>query len=224
MKDLRLQRRHEKASSQKGRDRVQKILHATLDLIVEEGFSSLSMRKIAGRCDMTVGNLSYYYTSKSDLIHDLVDSVLQGYQDIWDPLISDETLTAEEKLIAFIKLIMEDLGTFETTRFFPELWVMATHDSFVCECKMEAYKKVRLALSRLLKEVNPKLTNNSIEALSVFISASMEGHTIFIGYNKSCSAYAPQALNIAVNTFVSIAKNLTNEQIQTGYCFNALND
>ncbi len=43
MKDLRLQRRHEKATSKKGTDRVQEILHATLDLIVEEGFNSLSM-------------------------------------------------------------------------------------------------------------------------------------------------------------------------------------
>ena len=216
VKELSLQGGHEQARSEKGRNSVLKILNAARDLIVEEGFQSFSMRKVAVRCGIKVGNLSYYYASKAALIHDLVDSVLHGYEEIWDPMLADESLSEEDKLVAFIKLIMEDLGTKETTRFFPELWVMATHDEVVRKEKKEVYSKVRAVLSGLIVQINPNLSEKAVEAISVFISSSMEGHTIFVGYNKSCSEFAPQTLNLAIWSFVNLVKNMDDESILAG--------
>ncbi|GHF10879.1 hypothetical protein GCM10017044_00700 [Kordiimonas sediminis] len=214
MKKLRLQGRHDKATSKKGRDRVLKILNAARDLIIDEGFHRLSMRRVAERSKMTVGNLSYYYSSKSDLLHDLVESVLQGYEDDWDRFLVDEHLSAEEKLASIITAIIEDLATVETTRFFPELWVMATHDPVVKECMIDVYSQVRLIIARLIQEVNPALDETSCYALALFIVSSIEGHTVFIGDDKSCTHLAPHILKVAVPTFLSLVKNATNDSVQ----------
>lgn len=214
MKELGLQQRHEKATSKKGRERVLAILHAARDLIVSEGFSSFSMRKVAEKSGITVGNLSYYYSSKADLIHDLVESVLEGYQEDWQPFLEDERLSAEEKLIAFMTNIIEDLETKETTRFFPELWVMATHDEVIHEIMMNIYQKVRDIITALIKDINPELSDHSVESLALFISASIEGHTVFVGYNKGRASFLPNILNISLPTFIHAIKTLTNDQIQ----------
>jgi len=213
VKALSLQGGHVQAKSKKGRNRVLKILTAARDLIVEEGFQSFSMRKVADRCGIKVGNLSYYYASKDALIHDLVDSVLHGYEEIWNPILEDESLCAEEKLSALIKVIMDDLGTKETTRFFPELWVMATHDDTVRKGQKEIYRKIRAIIADLVVKINPKLNLKSAEVIAVFISSSIEGHIIFTGYNKACNEFATQTTGLAIWSFISLVKNMNNEMV-----------
>ncbi len=44
-----------------------KILDASVKLIAEEGFSKLSMRKIAARVGMTATNLYYYFANKDEI-------------------------------------------------------------------------------------------------------------------------------------------------------------
>lgn len=44
-----------------------KILDASVKLIAEEGFSKLSMRKIAARVGMTATNLYYYFSNKDEI-------------------------------------------------------------------------------------------------------------------------------------------------------------
>jgi len=43
------------------------ILAAALDIIVNEGFASLSMRKLASRLNMTAANIYNYYSSKDEI-------------------------------------------------------------------------------------------------------------------------------------------------------------
>ena len=64
-----------------------KILDVAAELIVEEGFNKLSMRKIASRLGVTATNLYYYFASKDEInimirvrgFHMLYDQLLAAY-------------------------------------------------------------------------------------------------------------------------------------------------
>lgn len=117
MRELKIQRRHEGATSSKGRQRVSEILHAARDIVVEESAAKLTMCKVAARCGITVGNVSYYFPNKQALLNDLCDAVVQGYSEDWDEIMADTSVTREEQLIGVTRHIMEDLKTRDTTHF-----------------------------------------------------------------------------------------------------------
>lgn len=61
------------ATYEKGEARLARILDAAAEVFMEAGYSGLTMRKIAERADISIGNLNYYYRAKTDLLRDLID-------------------------------------------------------------------------------------------------------------------------------------------------------
>ncbi len=213
MRKLKLQRRHVQASSAKGRKRVEEILNAARDILVEEGYPALSMRKVAAKCDITVGNLSYYFASRQDLLNDLVDAVIRGYIGWWDDIMADTSLSAEEQFTAIIRFIIEDLSTKETTRFFPELWALSNHEKFADKAMDYIYDLERKMLIEMIGRINSTLSPHHKEVLAVYMSSAMEGHTVFIGYGKKWNKYTNQTANLAAYTYLSLVKNITETEI-----------
>lgn len=216
MRELKVQQRHEGATSSKGRRRVSEILHAARDIVVEESAAKLTMRKVAARCGITVGNVSYYFPNKQALLNDLCDAVVQGYADDWDEIMSDPHLTPEEKLIGITRHIMEDLKTKDTTHFFPELWVLANHDPVAADSMEYIYAMERSVFVRLIRQINPGLNAEEQEIVALYISAAIEGMTVFIGYERRWQSRAQGMINIAAKTFLELVKTIKSEDIQTG--------
>jgi AcrR family transcriptional regulator len=214
MRKLTIQGRHDKANSLKGKDRVTQIINAARDLLLEDGYSGITMRKVADRCGIKVGNLSYYYRTKPALIHDLMEAVLQSYMVEFEIIQENPDLTAEEKFIAIFDLIMEDLSTPETTKFFPELWARANHDKNAAEVMNYIYEKVIDVFAGLVGELNSNLIGENRQKVALFIMACLEGHTIFIGYKKKWNNWAGDAENIAAFTLLSMIKSITVHDIE----------
>jgi len=215
MRKLKIQNRHEKASSTKGKSKVEEILNAARDLLIEEGYASLSMRKIAARCKMTVGNLSYYYSSKTDLLSDLTTAVLQEYSGWWDDVMADESLTHEEQFVAILSFIMKDLTTPETTSFFPELWTLANHETFAIDAVDYIYQQEHDMLVEMVSRLNPALDSEDRKILAVHLIATMEGHTVFIGHRKKWNHYATLASNITIHSLLHLVLTITKEDIHS---------
>lgn len=53
----------------------EKILKESRDLVAEEGLDSLSIRKLAKKCDLAVGTIYNYFSSKDDLMISTIESV-----------------------------------------------------------------------------------------------------------------------------------------------------
>jgi hypothetical protein len=111
-------------------------------------------------------------------------------------------------------LVLEDITTMKTTRFFPELWAMANHDSFVHDRMNELYQRARVSLNELIAEINPALPADEREILALFISASMEGLTMFAGYEKPWRAQMPMLEAIARRSFVQLVSTLRPGEIK----------
>jgi AcrR family transcriptional regulator len=196
-----------------GRERIVQILEAALDILLESGYRAVTLREIARRCGIRIGAVVYYYKSRDDLLQDLVNSVIASYVDIFDAIRSDASKSAERRLELVIELILDDIQTRKTTHFFPELWALATHDPFVAKAVDSIYIKARLVLNELIRELNPILNEEERETLALFVSASLEGLTVFAGHQKPWANQMPLIKAIACRSLIHTVKTVRREDL-----------
>lgn len=213
MRKLRPQKRDNSASA-RGQETAATILEAARDVLVEEGYPSLTMRNVAKRAGMTVGNLSYYYARRDDLLHDLLEAVIQGYVEDFDRIVEDVERSPEERLEDMIRFVVNDLSTKETTGFFPALWGLAAHDPVAAREMTYVYDIERNAFTRVVAAMRPDLSKKERALLALFISASIEGHTIFIGYKRDRAADGPAIANVAVYSFLNLVRTIDARTIR----------
>lgn len=192
----------------KGHETREQILYAALDLLVEQGFRAMSMRRVAAACGMKLGNLTYHFPSREDLIQALLDAVISAYEIEFERIVHKPGVPPEERLADVCELILEDIRSKKTTRVFPELWALSNHDPFVLERVQELYARARAPLQEIIAEMRPDLPRSQRDAVALFISASMEGMTVFAGHEKPFEAQMPIMEKIAVNSFISLLKNI----------------
>lgn len=189
----------------KGEKRVESIIQASETLLIENGYHNFSMRKVAAKAGVSVGNLQYYFPSKDNLLEALLDQVIQNYLDTFEKIRRHNT--PKEQFIEMIEKVVRDLKTKRTTVFFPELWCMANHEKHFSKSMDIMYGKYRTVLAKVIMEINPELSELQVKRLSLFITASLEGHTIFIGYRKPWTKEAENILNISIQSFLWLIEN-----------------
>lgn len=214
MKGIKIENRAATGGSSKGQERIKQILLAARKIMVDSGYHSLSMRKVASELGITVGNVHYYYPNKKDLLRDMVDTVVIPYTDIFDNVWKTSDHSPEERFVEIVNIIIDDIGTKETTHFFPELWAMANHDEYAAEQVDQLYARARRVLNDLIKVINPALTESSRQQVALFISSSMEGLTPFAGYKKPWASKTPNLKRIASKSFLDLVQNISNEDIK----------
>ena len=200
--------------SRKGNKRVDQIIRAARDILIRAGYQGFTMRAVAAECQISVGNLNYYYASKADLLADLLEIVIQGYlADFDDIVLESDPRTPEQALESVIRFIIADLGTKETTIFFPELWALANHDAKASRRMHELYAKARRVFDELIPQINSALSQAEARQVSLYLSASLEGHTMFIGYKKPWAKDRQHLSNIAVKGLLDLVRSVTSADI-----------
>jgi AcrR family transcriptional regulator len=194
-----------------GRARIYQILETAVDLLIAEGYHAVTLRELARRCDISVGTISYYYKSKEELARDLIQAVINPYLDVFGQIIEDDSRSAETKLIDIVHVTISDIGTEKTSKLFPELWALSNHDPFVAEQVEDLYAKVRNVYKKIIAEINPNLNDEIYEVLALFMSASLEGSTIFIGHGKRWSKLADSMTKLYGDSFLMLLRNLPKD-------------
>lgn len=197
----------------RGMETVEQILQAAFRIMVDEGYRALTLRRIAAACDMKVGNLTYYFPTKDLLVREMFDRVIGSYEEVFDAILHDETRSAEDRLASVIRLILEDIQTKKTTHFFPELWALGNYDPFIAGRVDMLYRRARIVLNQLIPLINPTLGDDDREVVALYVSASLEGMTMFAGYNKPWAPQMLQIENIAIKTLVDMVRSIRPEDI-----------
>ncbi len=180
--------------------RIATILQVADTLLVENGYHSFSMRKVAAKAKISVGNLQYYFPTKDSLLAALLDMVIQGYIEEFESIAP--TLSPKERFVSIIESVYRDLSTKRTTRFFPELWCMSNHDEQFSANMDVMYSRYRKVIQGVICQINPRLTSAQSKRLALFISSSIEGHTVFLGYKKPWTKETESIINISIQSFL----------------------
>ena len=191
----------------RGRATARAILEVAHELVIDHGMQALSMRRIARELAMSPGNLSYYYASKSDLISDLVDYVLEDFMAEFERLRELEADSPRAQLRAVLEYVFDDLSNRNTTYFFPELWVLALRHDWAKDAMERMYGLYRSVLIEILTQLRPDLDEQKIADIAIAQSAAIEGHTVFIGCDRSHEQRAPFVKSLIIEQLVDLAVN-----------------
>lgn len=189
----------------KGRDKRLQVLEAAADLLIESGYHNFSMRKVADAAGIRLGNLQYYFPSKEKLVKAMLDNALSRYLDDFFEI--RQQGTPEEQFLTVINHVVFDLNSKRTTVFFPELWSLSNHEKGVTKSMDDMYEDYRRVLADIINEINPELSRAQARRLALFISASLEGHTIFIGYRKPWKKETANIVVMASQSFLWLIKH-----------------
>jgi AcrR family transcriptional regulator len=192
----------------KGHETRELILRAALGILINEGYQAMSMRRVATACGFKMGNLTYHFTSREDLVRELLNAVIKSYENAFEEIMHMPGLPPAERLSEICRLILEDIRSKKTTRLFPELWSLSNHDQFVLERVQELYERARKSITDIIAEMRPDLGESRRASLALFISAAMEGLTVFAGYEKPFENKMPELEEISIQAFLGIIDSL----------------
>ena len=195
--------------SGKGQHTAQAILLAAEQLVIDEGYHNFSLRKVAAAADLTLGNLQYYFPSKDSLLKAMLDNCIQRYLDRFEAIRAEAGRDPEAQFIGLITEILRDLNSRRTTVFFPEVWSLSNHDDHATEFMDAMYDRYRGVLIEVIAQLNPSLSFDQQRRLAIFISSSMEGHTIFIGYGKAWTSETDNITAMAIQSFLWLIRSGT---------------
>jgi len=196
----------------RGTETVDAILKAAHDVLIEEGASAFTIRRIAAASGMKVGNVSYHFPRKEMLVKIMLDELLDSYDKLLESEVRRSGLSPEEQLRLIIVICLDDIAGKRTTRLFTEFWAMANHNAFVADRVRVFYQKVHDFIGEAVAALNPALSADEVHTVALYISASMEGATPFLGFEKPWAAKMPLFTAIAADTLVALAKSIKPEQ------------
>jgi len=198
----------------RGTETVDAILKAALCVLIEEGAGAFTIRRIAAACGMKVGNVSYHFPRKEALVQVLLDELLVSYDTLLEARLRQPGLCAEDKLRMVIALCLEDISGKRNTRLFTELWALANHDAFIADRVQAFYRSVHAVMGTYVAELNPALDAQEVQAVALYISATIEGATPFLGFGKPWAGQMPGFAALATAQLVGLAKSVTPAQLK----------
>lgn len=190
-----------------------KILTAARDVFIEKGYGEFNLKRVSERCGLARGNVTYYFPNRDALLEALLRAVISGYTWDFDHIMADSQSSADEKFVAIVRLIVEDLGTRETSIFFPELWALANRSDYAALEMERLYADARRYLVDLVAQINPDLGDDAREAVALFVSAALEGQTPFVGHGRAHGRRLPQITNIAATALLATVRSMNGTEV-----------
>jgi AcrR family transcriptional regulator len=174
------------------------ILAAARDVLITQGNSRMTLRRVADAAGITVGNLTYHFASKRQLLRALIEDLIAGYGARVQAFFNDRTMSPSEEFSALIEWLINDSASRATSRVFRELWAMALNDAHVARALDDFYDEILLRGADLLRRSQPRLTDSSAGAIVHLLSLISEGANVIYGTrtNRATSLQAVIALAV----------------------------
>jgi AcrR family transcriptional regulator len=168
----------------KGEGRIRQILHVARLLFASEGYSGFTMRAVAARAGMKLGNLQHYYKTREELLQAVLEHVMFSYDGHYLRLPGAQNGSAEKRFIAIIRFLIEDLKNPLTSGTFMELWALAERHKFAAAIMDKMYAHHRENIAALIHNLNPKLSANERARRAALIATQIEGLNLLLARGK----------------------------------------
>ena len=162
------------------------ILEAARKVLAEEGYAKFTLRRVAAESGMHLKSLQRYFPTKRALLTSALEYTLHTYyEEQYSKIFKQKHITSpRDQLLVVIDYLLKDLRSTFTTRFFPELWALASHDEDASAALDSGYTLHRAGFARLILAMNPSLSQKSVAHRAVIIAMLLEGLMLVIGDNK----------------------------------------
>ena len=167
-----------------GDARREEILDTTIEVLANEGYSSVSMRGIAERIGIHLATLQYYFPTKRDLLKSTIERSISCAVRETDELLSTSNSDPIKILRKALKAHLNACRDPTICKLFVALWGMSSHDEDVSYSLSEFYHRDCQRYAALIKNANPKLSVSVCNNMAILILAQLEGLVLFISPGK----------------------------------------
>lgn len=167
-----------RGASRKGQERNEAILEAAERLLVEEGHAALTLRGVAQRAGIRLGNLQYYFATREALVRALLSRVLERAT----ARLAEHVGSAGGSggaLEKALKYLLEDQTQADSYRLFYDLWALAAREPAIAEALRDFYAHYTDIAAELLSHAAPELTRAEARARAELLVSLLEGLSLF---------------------------------------------
>jgi AcrR family transcriptional regulator len=170
--------------TEKGSERVRIILEEGKNTLVDEGFSGLSFRNVAKRARITVGNVTYYFPTKDDLLVELAGYIFDRWEDRFRRNLPSNLTDKMDIFLYSIRYMIEENKRVKSNRLLLEMWAMANHSTAVMRMLDAFYCKMRAWIEDMLADIAPNQPVRKRRLRAALITSQVEGLMVLIGPNR----------------------------------------
>ena len=171
------------AKSPKGEERREAIEAAARRMLLDEGYAGVSLRRIATKLGMSVGNLQYYFPTKDDLVESVIIGETQKPIDLlgdvaWSP--NDAPKSIRQAVGSLMQYYAGEAG-----RFYAIMESLALHDARYAKLKADGYAQVLRHIEQLIGLVAPDLSNDRAAGLARVLVALIDGASLQVQFART---------------------------------------
>ena len=171
------------AKSPKGEERREAIEAAARRMLLDEGYAGVSLRRIATKLGMSVGNLQYYFPTKDDLVESVIIGETQKPIDLlgdvaWSP--NDAPKSIRQAVGSLMQYYAGEAG-----RFYAIMESLALHDARYAKLKADGYTQVLRHIEQLIGLVAPDLSNDRAAGLARVLVALIDGASLQVQFART---------------------------------------
>lgn len=168
--------------STKGGQTVVAILKAARTIFMREGHSNLTLRMVAEEAGIALGNISYYFPTKKELIDAMLREQMVDYVEEHLKHIEADSGSPLEILLDTIEFYITNSRS--SYRFFFEAWAYASSDDAAKALVSELYRAIGQFLYRLIRAARPDIDHARIAKIVLQISSLTQGLSLFIALDQ----------------------------------------
>jgi AcrR family transcriptional regulator len=161
--------------TRKGAARVIEIARAGTEIVLEEGFASLTKRRVAKRLGIAHGNVGYYFPTRESLWRVVVDYKLSEIHDRYPSGLKMDTDDPQSSFDEYLSIYMLSYEDREFGSFFAHLEAYADINPAIAKLRDEMYEGF---LQRMIERVRPLcigVDDEQIELRAITVMALFEG-------------------------------------------------
>ena len=164
------------------------------------------MRKVATLAGITLGNLTYHYPSKRQLMTALIRRLLDEYSSAFEGSFAELAVPPDRKLRALIEWLMTDAVSTQSNRLFKELWAMGLHDRVVARAIDDFYDKAVKHIAELLRVTYPDMSSGAAMTIAHLLGTISEGTGVIYGTRRDRAASHAEVMALAVDVLTGAAR------------------
>lgn len=169
------------AANVSGKRTVGRLLSAARTEFARYGYNGMTMRGVAKSAGVSLGNLLYYFKSKQDLFHSLIEHTLANYVTTLKPVTAPYAADDKARFLAVMDFLIEDEKKASTRQFEYQLWAVSVENKFVNKCRRQFEEFLMERMGELVQSVNHSLKPAEIRRRAFILCGMVKGVSVMLG-------------------------------------------
>ncbi|MDU8944341.1 TetR/AcrR family transcriptional regulator [Ovoidimarina sediminis] len=160
---------------------VERIILAAQQMLIEVGSADLTMRKVAEVAGLSLGNVTYHFPSKRDLLIALIQRLTTQYAEQFKQILGEIAKDPNTTLDQLVRWLLGDAAEYETAAIFRELWAMSLHDDVIRDCIDSFYDRHMAEVAAMLEDLYPEVDSQAAAEFVQILAMLSEGTAVLYG-------------------------------------------